>query len=84
MKSTIKASDMALLLIEFVCHRHLPSSMRLRVSVDSRTTLSLMASPSKLAYTPAIPHFIAAREVPRKPVLTSQLHHATSCAVNRQ
>ena len=66
---------MALLLIEFVRHRHSPSSTRLRVSVDSRTTLSLMAS-SKLAYTTAIRHFIAARQAPRKPVLTSQLHHA--------
>ena len=69
---------MALLLIEFVRHRHSPSTTRLLVLVDSRTTLSLMASRSKLAYTTGIRHFIAARQAPRKPVLTSQLHHAIS------
>ena len=43
-KSTIKTSDMAQLLMEFIRHRHPQRAHQLPVSVDSRTTLSLMAS----------------------------------------
>ena len=58
-KRTIQTSDMALLLIEFI--RHPRRAHRLRVSVDSHTTLSLMAYSSILNPLGAMCIYIYAR-----------------------